>query len=239
MAGSVGNITTDITREGLVFNMDPANRASYPKTGNKTFNTLNATISGSFINDVQFITEPISSSCFGFDGVDDYIDCGNNSSLQMTGNFTLSSWFNMGNYTNTYPRLMGKSNSSNNRCNYGIGFYGNKPAVIANDDGSWVDDYASATTLSTYVWYNIIGVNDGSNFLLYVNGTLDNTTSVSDFNIANAASATSGDSLLIGVSIPSTGFYKGNIGLIQIYNRALSVSEVLNNYNALKGRFGL
>ena len=233
-----GSITTSIVTDGLVFNMDAANRVSYPKTGNKTFNTLNATISGSFINDVQFITEPISSSCFGFDGVDDYIDCGNNSSLQMTGNFTLSTWIYVISST-SYKRVMGKSNTANNRCNYGIGFYGNKPAVIANSSGTWFDNYSSAAALSANVWYNIVGIYDGSNLLLYNNGILDNTSSASGFNITTAASDTSGDSLFIGDSHRATENFHGNISLVQIYNRALSASEVLHNYNALKGRFGL
>ena len=36
MSGRVGSITTDIIADGLVFNMDAANRASYPRTGPTT-----------------------------------------------------------------------------------------------------------------------------------------------------------------------------------------------------------
>ena len=50
MAGSVGNIETDIIKSGLVFNMDAANRAStIPSTSTlKTFNTVDTTVSVSY-----------------------------------------------------------------------------------------------------------------------------------------------------------------------------------------------
>ena len=41
MGGRVGSITTDIVSDGLVFNMDAANRACYPKTGPTSYNTIN------------------------------------------------------------------------------------------------------------------------------------------------------------------------------------------------------
>ena len=40
MSGRVGSITTNIVTDGLVFHVDAANRASYPKTGTKLFNTI-------------------------------------------------------------------------------------------------------------------------------------------------------------------------------------------------------
>ena len=58
MSGRAGEIITDIVEDGLVFNMDAANRASYPKIGIKTFNTIDTTDSGSLINDVAFNTNP-------------------------------------------------------------------------------------------------------------------------------------------------------------------------------------
>ena len=77
MAGSVGNITTDIIKNGLVFNMDASNRAStIPSTStDKAFNTINLSNSGSFINDTIWDNNTPSSSfgSFAFDGTTDYI----------------------------------------------------------------------------------------------------------------------------------------------------------------------
>tara|TARA_R110001606_G_scaffold366977_1_gene522337 strand:- start:29 stop:226 length:198 start_codon:yes stop_codon:yes gene_type:complete len=62
MGGRVGSITTEIIEDGLVFNMDAANRASYPiqrtlatAESGSCFNTLDLSQSGSFISDPQFI----------------------------------------------------------------------------------------------------------------------------------------------------------------------------------------
>ena len=70
MSGRVGSITTDIIADGLVFNMDPANRAStIPSTSTtEVFNTLDMSVSGS-INGATFNSE----GYFNFDGIDDYI----------------------------------------------------------------------------------------------------------------------------------------------------------------------
>ena len=166
-----------------------------------------------------------------FDGSDDYIDAGNSSSLVITGNFTISAWINLDTQTG-YRRIIGKANSTNTRCNYGLGLEnGYKPGVIANS-GSWYSNY-STTALNTGTWYHLAGVYDGSNFILYVNGVLDNTTSVSGFNISTAASDTSGDDLLIGAKpIYSSENFAGMMDEIAIWNTALTSTQVSEIYNA-------
>ncbi len=238
MSGRVGSITTDIIADGLVFNMDAANRASYPKTGTTATDTVNNNVGT--LNGTTFISTT-GSGIFDFDGADDYINCGNDSSLEITGNFTISAWVNLRNFTNSYNRLIGKANTANNRCNYGMGFYGYKPGIIANESGTWLEFPSgyNSTALSIGVWSHIIGVYDGTNVLFYINGSLDTTSSASGFNIATAASATSGQNLYIGANTAGAENFHGDIGPIQIYNRALSPTEILHNYNALKGRFGL
>ena len=64
-----GSISTPIIADGLVFNMDPANQASYPKTGTIVTDTINRVSSGSLESDPIF-TEDIA---FNYDGIDDYI----------------------------------------------------------------------------------------------------------------------------------------------------------------------
>ena len=172
---------------------------------------------------------PYDSYSFNFDGVNDYIDCGNDSSLEITTNFTISAWVNLNTMTG-YRRIIGKANSDNSKANYGLGlFQGYKPGVIANATGSWFTNY-SANALSTGVWHHLVGIYDGSNFILYVNGTLDNSTSVSGFNIATAASATSGDSLLIGQIPSGAENFNGKISNVSLFNEALTSTEVMKLY---------
>ena len=74
----MGPITTDIIKNGLVFNMDAANRASYIPDATTSFDTINPSSSGSLENGINFLQPPISASCWDFDGTDDYVDLGNN-----------------------------------------------------------------------------------------------------------------------------------------------------------------
>lgn len=166
-----------------------------------------------------------------FNGTDDYISAGNDSSLEITGNFTISVWTKLNTMTG-YRRIIGKTNSGNSRANYGLGlFQGYKPGVIANATGTWFTNYSS-TPLSTGVWHHLVGIYDGSNFILYVNGSLDNSTSVSGFNIATAASQTSGDDLLIGALPNNTENFNGDMDEVAIWNKAISANAVQEIYNA-------
>ena len=67
-----GEITTDIIRNGLVLSIDAANRASYIPNATTTFNTIDTSMSGSFINNITFDSSTITPT-FAFDGTDDYI----------------------------------------------------------------------------------------------------------------------------------------------------------------------
>ena len=74
---------------------------------------------------------------------------------------------------------------------------------------------------------------DGTNLRTYVDGILDNTSGTITYS-------TTGQNNYIGMSnhVGNYNFFNGNMGLVQFYNRALSGAEVLQNYNATKGRFG-
>ncbi|WKZ25203.1 MAG: LamG domain-containing protein [Patescibacteria group bacterium] len=102
----------------------------------------------------------------------------------------------------------------------------------------WSVRYRATTALSPQTWYHLAFVkNNGtisSTTKLYVNGqevsgALEGTDSIPDII----------DSPLIMGRLDSTRWFNGNISQVQIYNRALSAEEVLQNYNATKARFGL
>jgi hypothetical protein len=95
------------------------------------------------------------------------------------------------------------------------------------------------TPQSTWVintWYIITAVSNGSNVSIYLNG---NTTPINSYAVATSNKY----NLVIGQTRFNAGaggdFWKGYIANTLVYNKALSVSEITQNYNALKGRFGL
>ena len=242
MAGSVGNITTDITREGLVFNMDAANRASYPKTGTTATDTVNsdiATLTGTSGTNItpQFL--PLTGSgVFNYDGTDDCLLIDNHSIIPdgSTG-FTKSAWIygwsnsNQDIITAYYPggnqgttiesRHSTNTNGFKAWINLSTGWHGNENDLEWSSPNQWIN--------LTSTWNKASG-----EFILRVNTVYQTITTgaTGDYTWPNCDFA-------IGSMSPGSTrhYYSGNIGPVHVYNRALSSTEILHNYNALKGRF--
>ena len=81
-------------------------------------------------------------------------------------------------------------------------------------------------------WYHMVGTSSGSNHTLYLNGVNVGTAS----NSSTFRSST--DPYKVG-SFDGGFHHPGDVSNCRIYNRGLSEAEVKQNYNALKGRFGL
>lgn len=237
MSGRVGSITTDIIADGLVFNIDPANRASYPRTGTTATDTIdnnNGTISAATFSDVN-------EGVFSFDGTDDYIDFGNILNFERTDSFSIECWFKR-DRSGVSEFLIAKQESSGN-------FRGYSVLLPSSDDFITVVLRSQNTTSARLIvdnltavtdtnWHQTVITYDGSSntsgILIYLDGIDD--TGIKQ-NTLSATIITS-TPLQIGARNDGNSF-DGNIASTHIYNRALSANEVLHNYNALKGRFGL
>ena len=225
-----GSITTGIVSDGLVFNMDAANRASYPvqrtlatAESGSCYNTLDLSVSGSFISDPQFITQPVSASCWSLDGIDDYIDLGTNSSLNVGGSaFSISLWTKWAMSSgNAIPFL--EIGSFTDKILVSTGF--NQIGMIGFEAGT-VWNYDAGSGLNDNTWHHICCTYNGSTSVIYVD-------SISEA-FSGGSAANSGNNR---IGNGNYGFFGGEIANIKIYNRSLSASDVLHNYNALKGRF--
>ena len=244
MGISRGNITTNIIKKGLVFNMDAANRASTipSSTTSIAFNTVNTAISGAFNSDAQYDSSTISPS-FAFDGVDDYILTNDASSL-FTNKFTMSFWWNI---TDTSTSNTGRYICAS-RNYYTVGEDGNfsyrvdppNSIIFQSYDGRSSGQFVQSTGLSlqSNTWMNTVLTSDGTTAgKHYINGSIHevgsrNTLSRNLSDISNGILF--GD--VINFATTDDDF---KIGPIHFYNRALSASEVLFNYNGLKSRLGL
>jgi len=227
-----GNITTNIIKNGLVFNMDAANRAStIPSTSTtKTFNTVDTAISGTFAADAQYDSSTISPS-FAFDGTGDDIDCSSPSFLNNLNQLTVSTWINSNNKGNDDGVVSWWATSANRSFTLNLETSGNIRFAVFNSGGTIAASYINTSDWSTGNWYNVTGTYDGSNVKLYLNSILKDTVSLT--GQIRSVTAT----LFIANYYDESKNYNGNIGPVQIYNRTLSANEVLHNYNALKGRF--
>jgi hypothetical protein len=241
MAGTVApNIVTD----GLVLYLDAANVKSYPGSGT-VWNEMARNNNGTLTNGPTF--DSGNGGSIVFDGVNDFVALGNISSLILSNNqFTVNYWLQItGSARGDFFNIKNFNTPTND-----IGFFidtNNKLYAFFRVQGTTTNNvvdvgYASVsnTTFSRNTIYNITCMKDASQkIVMYVNGVLDNNTYSTITNTANVVST----NLWIGsnrtnATTPSLG-WRGNIYSTQIYNRALSAQEVLQNYNATKTRFGL
>ena len=83
-------------------------------------------------------------------------------------------------------------------------------------------------------WHQAVGTYDQNNINLFVDGTLQSTTGSTLPIIYNI-----GRKFQIGYHFESFSYFDGKIAKASVYNRALSAQEVQQNFNALRGRFGI
>jgi hypothetical protein len=232
-----GSVTTGIIADGLVFNMDAANRASYIPNSSTSYNTANLSESGSLQNDTSFITTPTSASSWHFDGTDDSIQFSSLQSYSSDDPHTYSAWIKFrdgasGTYAWILNNSAGATGDSLVLATSRMGFFWKGGSAVKRIDSS----------LSTDTWYNFTICYDGSalTYRMYVNGTLELSSDTSDTTAGSGTTWSAGNSNpAIGTWYDGRYDFDGVIANIQIYNRSLTSTEVLHNYNALKGRFGL
>jgi len=211
-----------IVTSGLVLALDAADANSYV-SGSTVWNDLSGNNnSGSLTNGPTY--NSANGGSIQFDGNDDYISRGN-----FIGNITTFSvchWINL---------------SSNQTTRTIFSNYTGNGWVTGISDGATnvIKFYLGGGTLyATYplvinTWYYVCVTYNNGNPTIYINGILNNTTAGT---ISFSSLASNND---IGRLGDGRQYFNGKIANIQVYNRALSATEVLQNYNATKSRYGL
>ena len=228
LSGIVG--AEQIITNGLVLNLDAGNPSSYSGTG-----TTWTDLSGNANNGTLISSPTYDSNNKGsivFNGSSSYATVVSSSSLNLPNNITVSAWV----YNSVWKEAnIIEGNSSNVPSGYN-GFmlwttpnYSNK-MVWGRQSGA--PQLYSADNFNTRVnvWYNIVGTSDGTTLRLYYNATLDSSL-VGTPNFVNAGT--------VRIANGADGLFNGKIGSISIYNRALSLAEISQNFNALRGRYSV
>ena len=208
-----------IVQNGLILDVDAAVSRSYSGSG-LTANGLIGGIGGTLVNGVEFSTP--NNGSFYFDGTNDYIDFGNSSVLQQSTG-TLSVWVKASSPGSVYRGIIAK------RLAYGLFFLNS--VLIAYD---WGADAARSTgiNIADNTWKNVVltyqsGVSNGT--IIYLNGVSVLTNTIT---IVNQTS-----NLFGGAEANANQYASCLISSFNMYNRALTAQEVLQNYNATKGRY--
>jgi hypothetical protein len=166
-----------------------------------------------------------SNSQMVFDGTDDFITAGNNPYLAPgTGNFTYSCWINPVGYS-YYAGLLVVAVTGG----LWIGKLGSNMVLRAYN----VEDHLQYSTLPTVgQWTNVVITRDGTAVTLYYNAN-SVATATTGYNFVQATAYIGNDGPI------SSANFNGKITNTSFYNRALSSSEVLNNYNNIKRKYGI
>ena len=208
-----------IVSDGLVFYIDAANTRSYSGSGTSS-NSLVGGIGATLVNGVGFTSS--NNGAFTFDGSNDYINFGNSSAVQQSSG-TLSAWAKASSPGGGYRGIIAKQGA------YGL-FYTDS-VLVAYD---WAADAPRSTgvNIADNTWKNVVltyqsGVSNGTR--IYINGVSVLTTTITVLNQTGN---------LFGGAEANAGQYAAcQISLFNMYNRALSATEILQNYNAMKGRY--
>ena len=226
--GGQGNIVTN----GLILNLDAANPRSYPQPYNGTtwqnIAPVSSSLTGSLVNGVGYTGS--NGGVLTFDGVDDYVNM-NNLGFALMGSgisSTVCLWTKLNTIsTSTNMVILEQSNTSAKR--YVIWFQTADKTL--NFYPNQTNHKTSAISANT--WYFISTIVNGSTSRMFFNG----------IEVGSSTSYTSQDknsSWWLGLGpVYSNEDWNGNLSNIQIYNRALNASEVLQNFNATRARFGV
>ena len=224
-----GKIVTD----GLVLSLNAADRNSYPGSGTTWSDTSGNGNTPTLYNGATFSTD--FGGIIGFDGTNDFGETSTNST-NIISTLTMESWFKAnGTPAGGFHVMFQKEGGFSGGSVYGLRavpsntFY----AMICYDAQVASQNLLySTTTLTNGVWYYVASTFDSSyNWKIYINGVLENSSTLSAVPFQNSAT--------INVGRGDSRYTNGNIASVRVYNRALSSSEILQNYNAQKSRFGL
>lgn len=227
-----GIINGNIVRNGLVLALDAADRKSYPGTGTTWFDRSGNRFNGTLTNGPTFSS--LNGGTLVFDGTNDYVSTDITTSiLSPSSDFSIICWAYINTSLSGGRVLIYLGNYLAYTPNYnwiGLAFSGSTMYF-----GNYTNptDQSLLITIPSTGWYQVAQIRSGATHYAYLNG-LQKTSSAYTNPSINAAST-----LRIGNTISNYDYLNGNIAIVQLYNRALSISEILQNFTATRGRFGL
>jgi hypothetical protein len=206
-----------VVTDGLVLSLDAASRESYPGSGT-VWRDLARFNNGTLTNGPTFSSTNAGSIVF--DGVNDYVDIGNPISIQSLTQGSIEAFYYRTASTATYQMIFTDVNSD-----LEITYATNTLQFYIGNSGIV---YSHAITGQ---WFHVVGVWGVGFKRLYLNG-------VQVASGTNTGLNTGSRVRYIGSRAGGLPF-NGLIPIVRVYNRDLTPAEILQNYNATKGRYNL
>ena len=209
----------NIVSDGLVLCLDAANAKSYSGSGTNWKNLTGTSIDGTLTNGPTFSGDNLGYLLF--DGTNDYTSFSSYSqpAYSTSTSFTWYVW--------VYPTTTGNEQLI-------LGNRGNDldfTKLTVNTFEYYSDNFGPTMTINK--WQNICVTKNGTSFTYYKNG-------ISIATQTSSITKPSKDFFIGGDPRPEAGsgeFSNSRISIVAIYDKALTAAEVLQNYNAHKGRY--
>lgn len=236
------NYSTNVVRSGLVLHLDAANTKSYPGSGTAWTNMSGSGNNGTLTNGPIFNSD--NKGSISTDGTNSYISLPINFfSHAATNPFSCSLWFSS--TQTTGGTIFGQQSSANPSSSPN----GWVPVIYLMSDGRirsepfWTgaisNTIISTSSFNNGSWTNVVITFNSGTHQMYINSAyigqrtgLNQTFYSSTYYYFVGAGHSAGRSL-------GTHFFNGKVSNFTFYNRALFASEVSQNFNALRGRYGL
>lgn len=214
---SMAVASTSIVTNGLVLNLNAGDTSSYPGTGALWYDISGNGYTGSLINGPTF--NSANGGSFAFNGTNQYTTTTyTQPAYGAATSFTWNVWVNILNLANPNSPIIG---------NRGTTLAFTKITKVAFE----YYPLNMLHTLTQNVWQNICIVKNGTSFTYYKNNAVIAT--------ATSSATQASSPFYIGGDAPANEYYEGSVANIQVYNRALSATEITQNYNAQKSVYGL
>lgn len=218
-----------IVRNGLILCLDAANPRSYPGSGTDWNDLSGNQNNGTLVNGPTYSN--INNGTIVFDGTNDVVQCG--TTIPPAGNMSIFAWVYLTSVNSEWNIIATKWFGGNDfhwalksPTNNGAGL---KQNLFTSSNS----DVYGATVFFTNTWYYVgFTLTNGGALTFYQNGIVDST-------VSPVSRQTAGSILQIGDERTSIYGLIGRIPQVSIYNRALTASEVSQNFNATKGRYSI
>ena len=223
----------NLVTNGLVLSLDAGNTKSYTSGSTTWFDKSGYGNNGTLVNGPTF--DSLNGGSIIFDGTNDRVDCPLSSTIQSintNNSLTISTFIKVAS-SSEYRDFVGVNKTS-----------GNNPFALRASIGNvYFFDYEIGGIRTTKLypgttsdilnkWVQLTATIGENSVKLYLNGIQVGTTTTVSGNIKTIDS---------GFQIGALGYnvFFGSVSTTQLYNRALTASEVLQNYNATKSRYNL
>lgn len=220
-----------IVTTGLLLYIDGANTKSY--TTGATWSDLSRSLP------ITLVNSPVFNSSFGGylsfdDASSQYATCSDLGSLSQ---WTVEVWFRLTTSLSSKVSSIVTNVFNGSNLNFSIGT-NNAPTnynlCVGFFNGAWRN--TTGFTASVNQWYQVVGTYDGTNLIQYVNG------SASGGSLTYSGTSASGGGLRFmrrwDDVVSASNLVDGDLQVVKIYNIALSSTQITQNWNAQKSRFG-